>query len=99
MSWRVFWMTMINRATPDAGPELALTETETELLDRLVPDKAHEPQRAKTLSNYLTKIARLGGYLARASDPPPGNTVMWRGLSRLADIEIGATLGAELVGN
>jgi hypothetical protein len=99
LSWRVFWMTMINRATPDAEPELALTETETELLDRLVPDKAHEPQRAKTLSNYLTKIARLGGYLARASDPPPGNTVMWRGLSRLADIEIGATLGAELVGN
>ena len=28
----------------------------------------------RTLSHYLTKIARLGGYLARANDPPPGNT-------------------------
>jgi hypothetical protein len=39
------------------------------------------------------------GYLARAHDPPPGNKVMWRGLSRLTDIELGATIGAQLVGN
>jgi len=45
---------------------------------------------------YLT---RLGGYLARAKDPPPGNTVMWRGVSRLTDIELGFVMGAQLVGN
>jgi hypothetical protein len=38
-------------------------------------------------------------YLARANDPPPGNTVMWRGLSRLTDIALGAMVGAEIVGN
>ena len=47
---------------------------------------------AKTLSSYLIKVARLGGYLARTRDPPPGNTVMWRGLSRLTDIALGARL-------
>ena len=51
------------------------------------------------LSHYLIKIARLGGYLARASDPPPGNTVMWRGLSRLTDIALGAMVEGELVNN
>lgn len=87
LSWRVFWMTMLNRSAPRALPTLALTATEIALLDRLVNDK---PQaRRKTLSHYLTKIARLGGYLARTSDPPPGNTVMWRGLSRLTDIALG----------
>jgi hypothetical protein len=97
LSWRVFWMTMLNRSVPDALPTLALTKTETALLDRLVNDK---PQaRRKTLSHYLAKIVRLGGYLARANDPPPGNTVMWRGLSRLTDIALGATVGAELAGN
>ena len=56
--------------------------------------------KRKTLSYYLTKIARLGGYLPRASDPPPGNTVMWRGLSRQTDIALGArVVGAEIVGN
>lgn len=97
LSWRVFWMTMLNRSAPDAPPTLALTATEIGVLDRLVNDKPKA--RRKTLSHYLIKIARLGGYLARASDPPPGNTVMWRGLSRLTDIALGAMVGGELVGN
>jgi len=97
LSWRVFWMTMLNRSDPDATPTLGLTETEIELLDHLVKDK-NSPQR-RTLSHYLTKIAKLGGYLARANDPPPGNTVMWRGLSRLTDIGLGAMIGAKIVGN
>ena len=92
-------MTMINRSAPNAPPALALTDLETALLDQLVPDKREDPPCNKTLSVYLIKVARLGGYLARASDPPPGNTVMWRGISRLADITIGATLHAQLVGN
>jgi hypothetical protein len=97
LSWRVFWMTMLNRSMPDAAPTLALTEVEIALLDRLVKDQ-HSPGRKK-LGHYLTKIARLGGYLARANDPPPGNMVMWRGLSRLTDIALGATVGAGIVGN
>jgi hypothetical protein len=31
-------------------------------------------------------------YLARASDAPPGNTVMWRGMRRLTDIQLGYEL-------
>jgi hypothetical protein len=101
LSWRVFWMTMINRSIPNAKPDLALTKMEAMLLDRLVPDKDRRLPREKTLPNYLIKIARLGGYLARASDPPPGNTVMWRGLSRLTDIKLGAMLNlpVQLVDN
>ncbi|WP_249784606.1 IS4 family transposase [Bradyrhizobium sp. IC3195] len=97
LSWRVFWMTMLTRSAPDAPPTLALTATEIGVLDRLVNDKARA--RRKTLSHYLIKIGRLGGYLARASDPPPGNTVMWRGLSRLTDIALGAMVEGEFVGN
>ena len=89
LSWRVFWMTMVGRSAPDAEPGLALTDREVALLDQLVPDKA---PRARTLALYLTKVARLGGYLARGSDPPPGTAAMWRGLSRLTDITLGASL-------
>jgi hypothetical protein len=35
------------------------------------------------------RFTKLGGYLARKSDPPPGNIVMWRGLTRLIDIQTG----------
>ncbi len=82
---------MLNRAMPDAPAELALTASEIHLLDHLL---TAGPTTRKTMAYYLTKIARLGGYLARASDPPPGNIVMWRGLSRLRDIEIGANIPA-----
>jgi Transposase DNA-binding len=99
LSWRIFWMTMMNRVAPDSSPLVALTELETHLLDRLIPEKIAKRRVDATLSHYLTKIARLGGYLARAKDSPPGNMVMWRGLSRLTDIEIGFLLAAQLVGN
>jgi hypothetical protein len=98
VSWRIFWMTMLNRAAPKAPPNLALTATEMHLLDHLVPDK-HAPPHRKSVSRYIIKIARLGGYLARANDPAPGNIVMWRGLSRLTDIELGAFIGLKIVGN
>jgi hypothetical protein len=68
------------------------------LLDHLVPDK-RDPSDRKSISRYIIKIARLGGYLARANDPAPGNIVMWRGLSRLTDIELGAHVGAKIVSN
>lgn len=99
LSWRIFWMTMLNRCAPTAPPTAALIETEIKLLDQLVKDKGRSVPRKKALSQYLIKIARLGGYLARANDPPPGNIVMWRGLSRLTDIALGAMIGAKIVGN
>ena len=40
------------------------------------------------------QIAMLGGYLARNHDPPPGNMVVWRGLTRLHDIAVGISIGA-----
>jgi hypothetical protein len=99
LSWRIFWMTMLNRTSPTVPPDIALTKTEITLLDQLVKDRGPGPPKRKTLAQYLTKLARLGGYLARANDPPPGNMVMWRGLSRLTDIELGATIGVKIVGN
>jgi hypothetical protein len=87
LSWRVFWLTMLNRTDPDMPPDLALTQREIDLLDKLVADKSEKRPAIKTISHYLIKIARLGGYLARANDGPPGNTVIWRGLSRLIDVE------------
>lgn len=91
LAWRVFWMTMMRRIAPSGSAALALTRTEMAILDRLVPDKGGVPTGGWTLSTYLTKVARLGGYLARGKDLPPGNAVMWRGLSRLTDIELGTT--------
>ena len=99
LSWRVFWLTMTNRIDPDADPELVFTDLELRILDRLVADKPTTQSQQHLLSHYLIKLARLGGYLARNSDPPPGNETIWRGLTRLVDIQLGVIMGAENVGN
>jgi hypothetical protein len=98
LSWRIFWITMLNRTRPGATPTEAFTELNQFLLDELVPNKGSPPP-APSLGHYIVKLARLGGYLARAHDPPPGNTVIWRGISRLTDIELGIMIGVQLVGN
>ncbi|SFQ33692.1 hypothetical protein SAMN05216330_12813 [Bradyrhizobium sp. Ghvi] len=36
LTWRVLWLTMLNRIAPDASPKLALMDTEIALLDRLI---------------------------------------------------------------
>ena len=100
ISWRVLWLTMLSRTSPEATPTVALTEAEIKVLDHLVSDGGNRKTRPGTLIFYLTKLARLGGYLARASDPLPGNTVVWRGLMRLTDIRIGTEIAAvQDVGN
>jgi hypothetical protein len=99
LSWRIFWMTMLNRSDSGMTAGHVFSKPERQLLDHLVPGRPVDPPvKKRSLSFYIIKLARLGGYLARAHDPPPGNTVMWRGLSRLTDIELGVN-AARLVGN
>jgi hypothetical protein len=98
VSWRVFWLTISQRIDPEQPPDAVFTRTEVEILDALIGfNKADQGQR--TIGHYWIKVAQLGGYLARASDPPPGTMIMWRGMLRLTDIEIGFELARGIVGN
>src|SRR5271169_303358 len=99
LSWRIFWLTMLNRATRNARPTLAFTPLEIDLLNRLAASRRKVNPSRPSLKSCLTQLACLGGYLNRTRDAPPGNTVIWRGMSRLTDIEIGFLLGAQHVGN
>ena len=95
LGWRVFWMTMLNRVSPDETAELALAPAEISLLDQLAGRGGRRLTAPPTLAACLGEIARLGGYLARKHDPPPGNMIIWRGWSRLMDIQLGAALASE----
>jgi hypothetical protein len=97
LSWRIFWLTMINRVAEHVEPETAFTPLEIDLLYRLTHRRS--TVGAATLQDCLTQLAKLGGYLARAGDGPPGTMVMWRGITRLTDIELGFQLGSQNVGN
>jgi hypothetical protein len=76
---------------------VVFTDTEIQLLDHVDPKPSPTPK--KTVSDYLYAVARLGGYLSRTHDRPPGNMVLWRGFIRLMDIQLGYGITAPLVGN
>ena len=97
VSWRIFWLCMVNRADPAAPADLVFCDTETRILAH-VSLAAMEGKDAPTVSDCLNAVARLGGYLSRRGDPPPGNLVLWRGFKRLIDIHLGVALG-KIVGN
>jgi len=98
LSWRIFWMTMMNRIEPEADPRIAMTEDEIQLLGHAVKCKGRPNPPPETLHDALRLLAKLGGYLARAHDPPPGNLILWRGLARLSDIQIGFLIAQKIVG-
>jgi len=97
IAWRVFWLCMINRTAPDITARTVFTKTEIKLLDHLISTK--EKSHYNTINTYMTLLARLGGYLDRSHDPPPGNMVVWRGFRRLIDIHLGFNLAQKIVGN
>jgi Transposase Tn5 dimerisation domain len=84
LSWRVMWLTKVNRVSAELPAKLVFTHVEMKLLEHLVPEK--EPAKKNTMARFLTLLARLGGYLNRKNDGAPGKMVMWRGMARLADI-------------
>jgi hypothetical protein len=97
IAWRVFWLTMVNRTNPNTPPDVVFTSNETVILNHLMGDP--EQPAPQKIANYVLALAKLGGYLARKNDGPPGNTVLWRGITRLADISLGVELGKKFVGN
>ena len=92
-------MTMFQSEKTDEEPTAVFTNNELNILDKLVKQKRHETSQTRSLSNYIRKMAKLGGYLAQASDPPPRNLVIWREFWRLNDIHLGMLLATENVSN
>ena len=86
-AWRIFWMTRLGRTEPAGTPASVFTADELAVLDHTSPPP--RPNQMRDFVFYLTAVARLGGYLARRHDPPPGTITLWRGFSRLADLVIG----------
>ena len=93
LGWRIFWLTMLNRSAEAISATCAFTPLEIDILNR-VGRSQKDTKGSATITSCVVQLAKLGGYLARAGDAPPGNMVMWRGMSRLTDIEIGFLLGS-----
>lgn len=73
------------REEPSCSCELVLTRSQWAVLYMLTHHSADLPAKPPTLSQAMLWIARLGGYLARNSDGPPGLKTIWLGYQRVVD--------------
>ena len=89
VAWRLFMLTIIARTAPESSVAGFLSENEWKTLFRKMNPNKPFPETPPAIGTAVTWIARLGGYLARKSDPPPGTWVLWRGWKRLIDLADG----------
>jgi len=102
VAWRISWLAVLQRQSPTASPAVVFTDTELRLLEQTMPSSRKSAPR--DLKFFVTAVARLGGYLDRSQDAPPGTTVIWRGFERLKALAEGFEMAStsektKLVGN
>lgn len=80
------------RRAPDTP---AAQVVEADLL-ALVAAQAHHPPSQMTTADFWREVARLGGYLARRRDGPPGWKTLWQGWLHVQTLLDGVHLAAQL---
>lgn len=84
VAWRVLFLLMLGRTTPEISCEVALAPEEWKAV-YLVTQKKKPPHQPPWLQEMLVMIAQLGGFLARKGDGLPGPKALWIGLQRTRD--------------
>lgn len=90
IAWRVMLMVLLGREQPDLPPDILFSNIELQVLTRFAQTSRY--RTPDTLADAVWLTAKLGGYLGRKSDPPPGAIVMWRGCVKLEAMARGAAL-------
>ena len=88
IAWRIQWLTVQGKETPDIPCTAFLAEEEWKPLYAYLY-KRSPPQKPPTLHEAIRMIAKLGGHLGRKGDGDPGPMALWRGLMRLPDLVAG----------
>lgn len=86
IAWRIFFLDQIARRTPAAPCSTVLTQEQWQALYCRIHQTSHLPKKEPNTEEVVRWIARLGGFLNRKGDGPPGPMVLWRGWQVLEEI-------------
>lgn len=87
VAWRLLYVMRLGRTCPDLPCDVVFDQSEWQSVVVVLKGRAalqHKP----TLGEMVRMIAKLGGYLGRKNDPPPGMKCLWIGMTRLADFAL-----------
>lgn len=83
IAWRILYATLLGRLDSGAPCEILLQRVEWQALYCRANGTTKLPKETPSLGQAILWIAKLGGYLGRKNDRPPGATVLWRGFLAL----------------
>ncbi len=83
VAWRVFYLTMLGRETPDSPCTVFFSDVEWKALYCYATKSSKPPKKPPTLAEAIWLVGKIGGHQGRNRDGPPGTQVMWRGIQRL----------------
>jgi hypothetical protein len=83
ITWRILYAMKLGRTCPNLSSEALFTSSEWKSVYKVMHKGSKLPESPPLLGEFVVMIARLGGYLNRKNDPPPGPTVMWRGFRKM----------------
>ena len=95
IAWRIQYLTLLGRATPDLPCDVVLDPAEWQAVYVAIHHRP-PPVTPPPLPIMLRWIARLGGHLGRKHDGPPGPKALWIGLQRARDLAWGMQLASEI---
>lgn len=83
VAWRIEYLKSAARQDPDASCEKYFSMSEWVPV-YLVQQKVKKiPTTPPTISEFMLIVAKLGGYINRKGQGPPGSTTIWRGMQRM----------------
>ena len=88
VAWRIYHLTSLGRETPDVPCTVYFTDSEWKALTTFATKTKTPPATPPCLNDAVRLLGKLGGHLGRNGDGQPGAEVLWRGMARLADIEM-----------
>jgi hypothetical protein len=86
VAWRVLLATRLARTDPDRPCTILLSTAEWQALACRSLNTPTPPSDPPSIRQAVRWIARLGGFIGRASDGDPGPTTLWRGFLALAQL-------------
>jgi len=93
VAWRILYLRDLSRSGAEMPCTWFFTQAETQAVNLIL--KRGVGSDPPTLAELAVMVAKMGGYAARKSDPPPGPECLWRGLEKLrCYVEMGQALGA-----
>jgi hypothetical protein len=83
IAWRVYYLTMLGRQTPDVPCSVFFEEAEWKALTAHAARRPSPAPEPPPLYEAIVMVARLGGYIKQSRKEPPGTETIWRGLVAL----------------